>query len=130
MPIYLYQNPKTEEVVEVIQSMKEPHIFIDEDGLEWKRLWTVPQASIDTQLDAFSHRQFVEKTRNGGTMGDLWDRSRELSEKRADKVGGEDPLKRKYIKQYEKERGGVKAPPSITGKKKEITIDFTKSLKK
>ena len=52
MPIYIYKNPDTEEYKEVIQTMNEEHIYIDEFGLEWKRVFTVPHASIDTKDDA------------------------------------------------------------------------------
>ena len=41
MPIYIYQNPITEEVIEVVQSMSEDHIYFDESGLKWKRVFVV-----------------------------------------------------------------------------------------
>ena len=41
------------------------------------------------------------------TVGDMWDLSKDMSEKRAKKAG-KDPVKEKYFKDYEKKRKGVK----------------------
>jgi predicted nucleic acid-binding Zn ribbon protein len=38
MPIYLYQNPETDEVLEVLQGMNDKHEYFDEQGIEWKRV--------------------------------------------------------------------------------------------
>lgn len=106
MPIYLYQHPKTKEVREVFQNMQDEHVFLDEEKVEWKRIFTVPQASIDTAIDAFSTNDFVAKTgRKKGTMGDIWDRSAELSEKRASQAGGVDPVKHQRYEDYKKKTG-------------------------
>ena len=53
MPIYLFKNPKNGKVKEVFQSMNSDHIY-SEDGVKWERVFTVPQASIDTEIDAIS----------------------------------------------------------------------------
>jgi hypothetical protein len=42
-------------------------------------------------------------------MGDLWDRSAELSAKRKDKMG-KDPVKEKYFENWSKKRKGKKHP--------------------
>lgn len=108
MPIYLFQNPKTEEVIEVIQRMKDEHVYVDEDGLEWQRIFTIPAAGMDGKIDSFSPRDFAEKTKGKGmTVGDMWDAAAEHSEKRA-KICGKDPLKEKYYKQYSEKRNGIK----------------------
>jgi hypothetical protein len=53
---------------------------------------------------------FAEYTKNHrGTIGDLWDRSAELSEKRS-KIYGKDPVKDKYFKDWSKKRKGKKHP--------------------
>jgi hypothetical protein len=112
MPIYIYQNPKTNEVKEIIQSVNDKHEYI-ESGVKWNRIFTVPQVNIDCKLDANSTaKDFAEKTKNKkGHVGDLWDRSRELSEKRA-KVYGKDPVKEKYYKDWSKKRKGKRHPKS------------------
>lgn len=106
MPLYLYQNSKTEEVFEVVQTMKEEHRFFDpKTGDLCRRIWTVPNASVDSlsNTNPFDIRSHVEKTgKMKGTVGDLWDASKEMSERRAEKIGGEDPVKRKYFDNYEK----------------------------
>lgn len=105
---YSYKHPDTEEIIEVTQGMNDVHEYIDEYGMKWERVWTVPYAAIDTQIDPFSSKQFVEKTKGKGTIGDLFDRSAELSHIRAEKRGGVDPTKEKYEKDYAKARGGRK----------------------
>jgi hypothetical protein len=105
MPLYIFQNPETEEFREILQGMNEPHVF-EEDGVQWKRVFTVPTASIDTKIDPFSQRQFVEKTGNKkGTIGNMMDLSSELSQKREQMHGKEDPVKRKHFSDYEKKVG-------------------------
>lgn len=108
MPIYEYQNPETGEVIEVIQRMNEEHRYIDENGLEWERIFSIPNASIDTKIDPFSNSSFIDKTKNmKGTVGDLQDQSRELSEKRASAMG-EDPIKTSYFDKYSSSRNGIR----------------------
>ena len=107
MPIYLYENPETGEVKEVLQKSKEEHVYFDENNLKWKRVWTIPHASVDTQADPFSEKAFSDSTNNKKmTIGDLWDKSKEMSQKRADKSGGQDPVKKDYESKARKLRGG------------------------
>ena len=108
MPIYLYQHPENERVIEIVQGMNEEHTYTDEEGVKWNRVFTSPNAAIDLDVDPFSTTQFLDKTANAGTMGELWDRSSELSQKRADQCGGVDPHKKDYFKDYSKKRGGSK----------------------
>jgi len=125
MPIYLFQNPNTGEVIEVFQAMKDDHTFIDKDGLKYKRLFTSPNYAIDSKIDPFSSKDFAEKTRNKkGTIGDLLNQSKELSEKR----GGEsnDPVLKNYLSSYQAEKG-VKHSSQI---KKEKLEKANKKLKK
>ena len=46
MPLYSYQNPITKEIIEVFQSMMEDHKYFDEEGLEWKRVFSSPQGLV------------------------------------------------------------------------------------
>jgi len=110
MPIYIYENPNTKKIKEIVQSVNDKHEYY-EDGLKWNRIFTVPQVGVDTTLDAFSNeKDFVEKTKNKkDSVGALWDRSRELSEKR-EKIYGKDPVKQKYFKDWSKKRKGKKHP--------------------
>ena len=126
MPIYLYQNPKTEEVKEIIQSMNDVHEY-HEDGVKWNRVFTVPNASIDTKQDPFSSKQYVDSTRNKkGTYGDLLNKSAELSEQRAKLNGGIDPVKEKYYSDYSKNRRGAKHPDKLpkTFENKHVKVEL------
>lgn len=107
MPIYLFKNPKTGKVKEIIQSMNEEHIY-SEDGLQWERVFTIPQSNIDTRIDPFSEADFKNKTAGKReTLGDLMDRSKELSEKRQ-RSAGTDPVQKKFFEDYSKKTNGKK----------------------
>jgi hypothetical protein len=107
MPEYLYKHPQTQEIKAVFQGMQDKHEFIDQDGTAWKRVFTSTTFSLDSSnVDPFSADQFVEKTKNmKGTYGDMLDYSKELSQRREETLGKEDPLKRKVFDNYKKERG-------------------------
>jgi len=102
MPIYEFQHPETGKILEVIQGMKDKHIYIDEKGVEWNRVYSSPNASIDTEMDSFSKKDWMRRTaKKGMTYGDMQDLSKELSVKR-EKSRGLDPVKNKTVKDYEK----------------------------
>jgi hypothetical protein len=113
MPIYLYQHPKTKQIKEIIQSVHDKHEYI-ENGVKWDRIFTAPELNTHDKLGAESSSQkFAELTgKQKGTMGDLWDRSKELSEKRKKLYGGEDPIKKNYYKDWSKKRKGKVHPKS------------------
>ncbi len=115
MPIYLFENPKTKEVIEVIQRMNDDHIYVDKDGLQWCRIFTVPAAGIDGRIDSYSPKDFVEKTRGKGmTVGDMWDAAAEASEKRTKQLG-KDPIKEQYFKKYKEKRNDLGHPEEGRG---------------
>lgn len=104
MPIYLYRHPETEEIKEIVQGMNDKHVYF-EGEIEWKRVYTKPNASIDTQINEFSQKEFVEKTgQMKGSVGDMLDLSAELSEKRKERAG-EDPVQKQFFKDYQKKNG-------------------------
>jgi hypothetical protein len=111
MPEYLYENPKNGKVISVIQSVHDKHEYVDESGLKWNRVFTVPEVNIDAKLTADSSaKDFIKYTSNKkGNMGNLWDASKELSEKR-EKMYGKDPIKKKYFENWSKKRKGKKHP--------------------
>lgn len=113
MPQYLYVEPDTGKIVEITQGMNDEHVFFDETGKKWNRVFTVPNASIDTiNIDPFSQKDFLKKTAKAGTVGSLMDRSKEMSEKRKDKAGY-DPIQQKFFKDYSKSRRGRKHSEEI-----------------
>lgn len=123
MPMYLFQNPKTQEVVEIMQSMKANHVYIDEDGLSWNRIFTVPNASMDSGgIDPYSKDDFLKATdKKGITCGEMFDLSAEMSQKREHK-DGKDKIKEKTQKDYRKKTG--KAHPEVLKKRKNRTIEI------
>ena len=105
MPLYLFQNPKTGKVKEVIQKMNDDHVYFDEEGIQWNRIFTSPQASMDTQICKDSSQDFVRKTREKNySLGQMWDMSAELSEKRGG-ASGHDEVRNKAEEAYKKKTG-------------------------
>ncbi len=108
MPLYLYKNPSNGKIVSVLQSMNEEHTY-SENGIKHERVFTIPNAQIDTEFDLNSSSKFVEKTgKMKGTLGEIWDYSQELSDKRAAQNGGTDPMREKAEEKYSKKRRGMK----------------------
>ncbi len=127
MALYTYQNPQTGETIDLIQGMNEEHSYTDKNGLEWKRVFQVPNAAVDSQIDANNPLAFVDATRNKkGTYGDLLDKSAELSEKRAKTYGGEDPVKQQFLNDYSKKTKGKKHPSLLkkTYESKNVKVDY------
>jgi len=107
MPVYIFQNPKTKEYKEVFLALDAEKVY-HEDGEKWQRIFLPPNVSVDTRINASSERDFVEKTkRKNYNLGEMWDTSKELSEKR-EKEQGVDPVKEKSLKEYSKKRRGAK----------------------
>ena len=126
MPLYTYRHPDTGEEKDVLQSMNDEHIYIDEFGLEWKRVFTVPHASIDSNIDPFSESQFRDSTgAKKGTVGNMLDYSEEMSQRRAEKAGGEDPVKKKYFDDYAAKRNGQRHVSELkTYESKTVKVDY------
>lgn len=124
MPIYIFHNQKTDQYKEIVMSMNDKHEYIDENGFKWDRIFTCPKMSIDTEINPFSEKEFNDKFANKkGTVGDLWDKSEELSEKRK-KSAGRDEIKEKTISTYEKHTHGIKHP--FRHKPDKIEIEYKK----
>lgn len=129
--VYQFINTKTGEIVDVVMPMKEYKHYKGTNDNEdfWERVYDIPQVNIGNSkvVDPFDSKAFVNKTGGmSGTYGDLLDYSAELSQKRAEKAGGEDPIKRKYFDEYSKKTGGKKhikdRPKKI--ETKNATIEF------
>lgn len=129
MPMYLFENPDTGEVVEVFFHMNDEKSHVDDNGLEWNRVYGNPQLSTRASIDPWSNSDFVNKTAEmQGSMGDLLDQSAELSSKRAEQHGGVDPIKQKYFKKYSEKRQGAKHSqdrPDVY-ESKNVKIEFDK----
>lgn len=113
MPIYLFQHPKTGEIKEIVQSMNDAHVFFT-GKTQWVRLFTSPQIGVDTKINPFDQKKFVEKTAGKGTIGDVWDRASEWSDRRKHQRDGVDPIQEKAFKDYAKKRRGKRHPADIS----------------
>lgn len=110
MPYYIFEHPDTGEIKEVLQRMNDDHIY-EENGIRWKRVFTKPATVIDSKFNPSSSSDFVQKTLNKkGSVGDLVDLSKELSEKRKEQNGGIDPVQQKHFEDYAKKHKGKKHP--------------------
>lgn len=108
MPYYSFSNPNNPaEIIDVFFHMNDDKKYIKDD-IEWERVWSKPQAAIDTKCDPFSAQDFSAKTgKKKGTWGDITDYSKEMGEKRKDKEGV-DLVREKYYDDYKKKYGGKK----------------------
>lgn len=111
MPLYTFQSG--DQFNDIFYSMKDvPSVgteIVDEQGVKWRRVFTRPNAAInsvthDPNSAADFNRRFDGKK---VLVGDMWDASREASEKRGG-VSGEDPIKKTYYDDYAKQRRGTK----------------------
>jgi len=126
MPMYTFQHPESEEYIDVFFGMNDEKIYTDESGVEWKRVLHSPQLSTSSEIDPWDNSDFVNKTAGmKGTLGDVMDKSAEMSRKRAEQNGGVDPVKENYYKKYSEERNGATHPDKKkTYESKNVKIDF------
>lgn len=102
MPFYGFRHPKTGEEKEIFQKASEKHVFVDLKGVEWERIFFIPYAKIDSNINPFSEKDFAQKTKSKNySVGDMWDLSKELSEKR-ESISGRDEVKEEYKKSQQK----------------------------
>lgn len=129
MPLYDFFNETTQETREVFFKMDDVKEYNGEDGTEigqWRRLYSSPQLSIDTDFDPRNKEEFIRRGEKYKDLGSLMDKSRELSEKREQK-DGRDSVKDKFFEDYKKTRNGKEHPLSKPKKieTKFATVDFT-----
>ena len=126
MPIYLYKHPDTEEEIELLQGMNDDHEYTDSQGVEWQRVFFSPNMNLDSEVDPFSQADFLRATASKkGTVGDMLDLSKELSEKRAEKAGGVDPVKKKSQEDYKKRTGrDAPKPKSKIYESKNVRVEY------
>jgi len=127
MPFYTFSNPNSGETIDIFFHMNDEKVYIDDNGVTWNREYYSPELNMTGKTDPWDSKQFVEKTgKTQGTVGDLLDRSAELSKERASQNGGVDPVKEKYYNNYTKERNGAIHPDKNpkTFENKHVKIDL------
>ena len=126
MPTYVFKHPKKEKYIEVVQKMDDLHEYVDKRGQKWQRVFHAPNFAIDSKIDPHSAQDFLRATASKkGTIGDLIEYSKEMSERR----GGEDkdPIIQKRNREY-KARHGVEHASVIKKKKVEKAKARAKKL--
>lgn len=129
MPLYDFFNESTQETREIFFKMDDIKEYNGEDGTEigqWRRLYSSPQLSIDNNFDPNNREEFARRAAKYSTIGDLADKSRELSEKRKEKEGF-DAVEKKFFSDYSASRKGARHPKDLPKKveTKHATVDFT-----
>ena len=122
---YNFIHKVTGETKEVEMAMADYKPYKGEGGQDegWQRVYDTPQVNVGNyvakKVDPWDNKQFVDRTgKMKGTYGDLQDYSAQLSEKRAkESITGEDPVKRKALDAYSKDRKGMKHPNDPKKKK-------------
>jgi hypothetical protein len=80
--------------------MSDDHVYTDETGVKWERVFYPTHFAFDTKLDPHDSSAFVKKTEKGGTIGDIMDLSKEMSERRGG--DGNDEVKMKHKAEKDK----------------------------
>lgn len=110
MPLYSFIDSTKTRTRDLFFPMREaPKVgeTVTDEGEPWTRVFTVPNARIAVTIDPWSKTDFIKKTRDKKeSWGAMWDRSAELSAKRAER-DGTDKVKEKYLDGYEKRSKGV-----------------------
>lgn len=128
--VYSYRNPVTGEIIDVVQGVDDEHRYVDENGLEYTRVFYAPNISIDSSPDITSREGFLKYTSNKkGTLGDLIEKSAEASEIRKSRLGF-DPVRQKKYDEYRKKTGKMhreerkeKAQEFLSAKGIELSFD-------
>jgi hypothetical protein len=109
LPLYCFEHVETGEIREIFFHMLDQKVYEGEGGTEvglWERRYYIPQMGIDTKNDPFDSKKFAETSgKKKGTLGDLFDASKEASMKR-EKLVGKDFWKDEHIKNYKEKRKG------------------------
>lgn len=137
MPEYAFIRSDDESISSLIfyKMSEAPSVgteIVDEEGIKWRRVFTRPNSSIATRSDPYSVSDF-NKSLDGKkvTVGDMWDASKEASERRAAKEG-KDPVREKYFSDYSKARKGqehqIVKKERFEAKQKELGIKIKAAL--
>jgi hypothetical protein len=109
MPVFEFQS-EDGEIISVLVRNDEPdeaRHTQTQNGKVYKRVYAAPLAAKDTQIRDASQSDFDRMvTDKNITVGDAWQIAKDLSDARAQKHGGVDPVKEKFYKDYEKKTGG------------------------
>ena len=128
MPLYSFFSESKNEYRDVFFHMNDEKNYCGEDGTEageWRRIYTVPTASIDTRIDPNNRNEFIRRTDKYKTVGDMLSASSEMSEKRMVK-DGKDVVREKFFEDYSRRTKGKPHPQSMPKKYEDskISVDL------
>lgn len=105
MPYYSFVNTSDGEIRDIFFKMNDVKDYKGEPGepeSKWNRIYAPVNMGVDTKINPFSQKDFMKKTENAKTYGQLWDLSGEMSKQRAEKLGTEDPQRKKAEEKFYK----------------------------
>lgn len=111
MPVIEFQHEESGETISVLVSINAPAAERQTqtvDGKVYKRVWSAPQIAKDIRSVDGTQSDFdrMVSGKKGLTVGDAWDKAKELSEQRAQRNGGVDEVQEQFYKDYQKKTGG------------------------
>ena len=104
MPLYSYKHPEKEEYIEIVQTMNEEHVYVDEQGIQWQRVFLIPNAAISSKIDGSQENFNSYFDNKKGTLGDAFDASKEAAEKRAKNIRTRSSPKRVFQRLLRKKK--------------------------
>ncbi len=114
MPVYDFHNEESGKTISVLvplhASDKERAQQRGGDGKIYRRVFAAPLAAKDTRMNDGTLADFRRTTSDKNLkVGEMWQISKEASEKRKQMSGGEDPVQEKFYQDYEKTTHGKHA---------------------
>lgn len=109
MPVHDFINETTGEITTVYVPIGEPpssHQAQVVDGRTLKRLYEAPRMAISTAAGDMTAEDFRRVTEGKKmTVGEMYDASKEMSEARAARNGGVDPVKQAAYDKFQRDNG-------------------------
>lgn len=110
MPVYDFHHAETNHTISVLVPLtatdKERAQQV-QDGKVYKRVYAAPLAAKDLNPKDGTLSDYRRTTGEKNlTVGEAWEASREMSERRAAQHGGKDPVKEQFYRDYEKTNHG------------------------
>lgn len=121
MPVHSFTHEATGETIDVYVAASAPtseHQQQIRDGKTYRRVYSAPLAATDMGLGDCTQQDFRRKTgdsKRGLKVGDAWEISAEMSERRAQKEG-RDPVREAFYQRHEQQNG--KKHPDVVRREK------------
>lgn len=123
MPLFDFQSDSGE-TISVYLTLNEPKESYQtqiKDGKVYRRIYTPFNVCKDTRSSDGTREDFQRMTEGKNlTMGDMFDKSKELSIKRAERNGGVDPVAERTYAKYQKKIG--KKHPDVIKREKRAKL--------